>query len=168
LPLVEAVPVLAGELLDVGHRADVGELARLLLLQRLEELRQRAFVLLPCLFHPQAFGLEGLGLLGGRLLASGEIAVARPLAFRDSLLRRAREGVEQLLVFLRPGPRRLDGGRLALAPLPIGTLSPAGSLGRRRGLARCRFRSGRFLARRRRRVARALLACGFICGRFLA
>jgi hypothetical protein len=60
VPQRVARPVFARQAFDIRQGFDIGELARLVLLQGLEKLRQRAFVLLPCLFRLRAFGLEGL------------------------------------------------------------------------------------------------------------
>ena len=68
-------PVFARQTLDIRQGFDIGELARLLLLQRLKKLRQRGFVLLPCLFRLRAFGLEGFALFGGLLLTAAEVAL---------------------------------------------------------------------------------------------
>src|SRR5262249_10051713 len=111
-------PVLARHALDVRHGRDVGELARLLLLQRREKLRQRCFVALPCLFHRLLLGVEAFELFGGFVLTAEKIALAQPLALGQAFLGGAGEARKELLVLLRPRPRRLDGSRVLL----IGTL----------------------------------------------
>ena len=75
VPQRVARPVFARQAFDIRQGFDIGELARLLLLQGLEKLRQRTFVLLPCLFRLRALGLEGLALLGGFLLTTAEVAL---------------------------------------------------------------------------------------------
>ena len=60
-----------GQTLDVRHRLDVGELARLLLLERHQELRQSGFVVLPRLFRRLLLGREALELFGGFLSDDG-------------------------------------------------------------------------------------------------
>src|SRR5215813_6364628 len=121
-------PVLAGQAFDVHKRPDVGELARLLLLQGLQQHRQRGLVVALGLFHRLLAGAQTLELLDGFVLTAEKVAFARPLAFHKPLLRFAREAPKQLLVFLRPRPRRLDGGHFG----PIVAL----------GLAGDRFRAG--------------------------
>jgi hypothetical protein len=68
-------PVLARHALDVRQRLDVGELSRLLLLEHDEKLRQRGFVLLPCLIHRLLLGREALELVGGFVLTTEEVAL---------------------------------------------------------------------------------------------
>src|SRR5262249_23275083 len=111
VPLHVTRPVLARQALDVGDRLDVGEFTRLLLLQALQEGRQRGLVLESRPFHGLLAGAEALELLGRFVLTSEKVALARPLALRKAFLRVAREAAEELLVFLRPRARRLDGGR---------------------------------------------------------
>src|SRR5262249_878456 len=142
-----------GQTFNVRHRFDVGEFARLLLLQGLEKLRQCRFVSLPCQFHRLLLGREALELFGGFVLTAEKIALGGPLALGQTFLRRARGAREELLVFLRPRPRRLDGRKLGGSRIS--------AFGLRAGIL-CIYRSGavrriggRFFARLRRSGGRA-------------
>jgi hypothetical protein len=96
--------VLAGETDNVGQRFDVGKVAGLLILQRLQNISQDRLVLNSRVVRRLLPGGNTLELFIDFSLTTQDVALPQPLAFRNPLLCFAREAREQLLV--RLGPRR--------------------------------------------------------------
>jgi len=173
VPAGVAGKILARELLDIRKRADVGELAGLLLLQGLQQHRQRGLVVLPGPCHRLALGLRGLALVGGFVLTAADVAVTLLFALRQVNLQLARQGSEPLLFLRRPRPGRLDGrkvcfrfGRLRLAAGLIlrGGVGPLGQFLFRRG-SRSRVGDGSVLVpTRARRLGRIRSAAAAMPG----